>query len=189
MGRTAAMALFLLALAASREAGAAEVAGLGIPEKVSVGGQELLLNGAGVRKKFIVKVYVGALYLSARADSAEAVTEMGGAKRMAMHFLHDEVGADSILEAWRKGFEANLTASEAAALRGEIAKFITLFRTVRSGERYDLDYVPGRGTVVSLNGMTVGSVTGEDFYRALLKVWLGPSPADKALKKSLLGAD
>ncbi len=183
------VAALLAFLAVGRESGSAEVAAVHVPEKTQVGGRELLLNGAGVRKKFIVKVYVGALYLTARKNSPEAVTGWGGPKRMSMRFLHDEVEADAIVEAWRKGFEHNLPAGEVDAMRDEMEHFVTLFRTVRAGERYDLDYVPGQGTVVSLNGKTVGSVPGEAFYRALLMVWLGPRPADKALKKSLLGLD
>jgi len=179
---------FLLCLEVT-DLAAAEVAGVKLPEQVVLegGGGKLVLNGAGVRKKFVVKVYVGALYLPEKSGNVEKILGGPGGRRVVMHFLHKEVGAEKLVEGWNKGFAANLAKGELKAMEERIGLFNGLFRTAYSGDVYHLDLVPGKGTEVRLNGNVLGTIPGEDFYRALLKVWLGEKPGDKGLKKALLG--
>ena len=171
------------------EAGAVEVAGVSLADKVLVGeqGQTLLLNGAGVRKKVVVKVYVGALYLQQKKGEPRAILDDAGPKRMVMHFLYKEVGAEKLADAWSDGFHGNQGAERMQGLKERLEQFNALFPTVRRGDRIEIDLLPDRGTVVRLNGKELGSVPGTDFSRALLEVWLGAKPADKGLKKALLG--
>jgi hypothetical protein len=150
-------------------------------------GERLVLRGAGVRRKLFVKVYVAALYLSAENKEEESFVDSEGPKRVSMHFLYKEVGRDKLVKAWREGFSANLSEGEFRAVEERLEKFCRFFRTAYRGEEYQLDYLPRRGTTVRLKGRELGTITGGDFYRALLKVWLGPRPADKKLKESLLG--
>jgi hypothetical protein len=172
-----------------KAAPAAEVSGVTLPETVTVGSEDgrVLLNGAGVRKKLFVKVYVGALYLNEKVHSAEEVLDNSGPKRIVMHFLYKELGSEKLVQAWEDGFSANQGAAAMEALRDRLEKFNGLFPAVHSGDAIELDILPGKGTVVSLNGAERGVVEGEDFSRALLEVWLGAKPADKGLKKALLG--
>ena len=104
-----------------------------------------------------------------------------------MHFLYKEVGAEKLVKGWNEGFAANLAPGEYKAVEERLGHFNGLFETVHSGDVYQLDMVPGTGTEIRLNGNVLGTVPGEDFSRALLKVWLGDKPADKGLKKALLG--
>lgn len=171
------------------EARAVEVAGVSLADKVLVGeqGQTLLLNGAGVRKKVVVKVYVGALYLQQKKSEPPAILDDAGPKRMVMHFLYKEVGAEKLADAWSDGFHGNQGVERMQGLKERLEQFNALFPTVRRGDRIEIDLLPDRGTVVRLNGKELGSVPGTDFSRALLEVWLGAKPADKGLKKALLG--
>ncbi len=179
--------LFLL----SGPAEARTIAGVTVPESVHLGKDSgtYILNGAGIRKKFFIKVYVGALYLQTRSHDVESILKMEGAKRVSMHFVHSKVSVEKIIDGWNKGFSANLTSEELASLQGQLARFNALFRTVRKGDVIHIDFIPGRGTEVWLNNIKMGTVPGVDFYRALLKVWLGSHPADKELKKALLGME
>ena len=104
-----------------------------------------------------------------------------------MHFLYKEVGAEDLVKGWNEGFAANLTSGELKKPAARLREFNALFRAARKGDIYRLDFQPGRGTVVRFNGETLGVVEGEDFFSALLKVWLGPRPADKKIKKAWLG--
>jgi hypothetical protein len=169
---------------------AKEVAGVTLPETVTLGAPPpLVLNGAGIRSKFFIKVYVGALYLPARTGDAAAVLRHTGPVAMHMHFLHSEVTKEKLVSTWNEGFEANLDAAERARLDARIVRFNGLFRSVRKGDIIRLDYLPGTGTTVSINNETRGVIEGEDFMRAWLRIWLGQEPADTGLKQGLLGED
>jgi hypothetical protein len=151
------------------------------------GGPKLVLNGAGVRKKFFVKVYVGALYLPNKATTVAAVLNETGPKRVLMHFLYKKVEREKLTDGWKEGFENN-SKTEMAQLRARLDDFNKLFTDVKKGDVILLDYLPGSGTRVTINGQEKGTIAGEDFNRALLKVWLGPEPADSGLKQAMLGA-
>ena len=185
-GPTAAAALLALTLSVS--AGAREVAGVKLEETARLAGVEtpLVLNGAGVRSKVFVKVYVAGLYLENKTGSVETVLASAGPKRVHMHFVHSKVSAKKLRAAWSDGYRANHSEEELAGLAERIERFNSLFPDVKKGDVVDVDYVPGRGTLVSLNGKSLGEIPGEDFHRATLNIWLGAKPASKGLKKALL---
>ena len=175
----------------SSVAAAREVAGVTVPDTVSLAGDQpmLVLNGAGVRSKFFVKVYVGALYLPARATDAASIVRHTGPLAVHMHFLHSEVSKEKLVDAWNDGFSANLSEAERARLKERIDRFNALFRTVRRGDVIGLEYQPGSGTVVVINNDRQGTIEGEDFMQAWLRIWLGEKPADGNLKRAMLGGD
>lgn len=185
----------LIALLLSLPVQALELAGVTVPEKIhtNADGTALMLNGAGVRRRFFTDVYVGALYLPQPARATDAVLAQPGAKRMSLHFVHREVGAEKLMSAWNEGFAKNLPPEQFRALRPRIANFNGLFPTLRRGDRVDIDIVPrpdkGLVTQVWINGTLSGRVGGADFAAALLRVWLGEQPVDADLKHALLGGD
>lgn len=183
------LGLFLLTGLATAQA--REVAGVEIPEsaKTHTADRTLVLNGAGVRRKYFIGIYVGALYLPQPARDAQTVLDMPGAKRFSMHFIYSEVKPDKLVPAWNQGFEDNLSPEELRALRLRIANFNGMFPVLYKGDRVDIDFVPGAGTQVWVNDTLRGKVAGDDFARALLRIWLGEHPADTALKRALLGGD
>jgi hypothetical protein len=180
--------LLLTGLLFSPLTSAREIAGIDLPEtlQLSVGTTPLVLNGAGIRKKFFFKIYVAGLYLPSRQTSTEAILDMPGPKRVHMHFLYKEVERDKLVTGWQEGFENNLDNTSLAKLAPRLAKFNQLFRSMHRGDVIDLDYQPEEGTEVLFNGELQGRIEGKDFYTALLKVWLGQEPADADLKTALL---
>lgn len=164
-----------------------KVAGVTLPATHDVAGQTLQLNGAGIRSKFFVKVYVGALYLAQTARSTDAALSMQGAKVMRMDILHGHVDAEKIRSAWKEGFEANLDGDAAARLAARLERFNALFPDLNRGDIILIAHDPATGTHVSINGAERGTIEGADFFAALLCVWIGTHPADGALKKALLG--
>lgn len=168
---------------------AEEIAGVKVPQSDKVAGskQELLLNGAGVRYKFIFKIYIGALYLPEKQHAPEAVISSPGPKRILMHFLYDRVEQKDLTEAWREGFEANHPAEALARLKSRIERFSGLFGDAVAGDQIWIDQLPGGDTRVTVNGVEQGTVPGADFYPALLRIWLGDDPVTVELKRALLG--
>jgi hypothetical protein len=132
-------------------------------------------------------VYVGSLYLTAKQTTAAKILADPGAKSIVMNFLYKEVSKKRTVAGWNKGFADNSSAKEIMVLQERINQFNSLFTTVYKGDEIRLDYVPGDGTQVRINGTLKGSVSGEDFYQALLKIWLGSNPADANLKDAMLG--
>jgi hypothetical protein len=187
--RTVGLAIALSGLLLSSVVSAVEVEGVELPGRVAMGGETLVLNGAGVRTRFFFDIYVGALYLPETTDEASVALGMAGPKRVLLHFLYDEIGRDKLVEAWNDGFRNNLGTTERAALAERIERFNALFGSVRAGDEIALDFVPGEGTHVTLNGERMGTVPSDDFARAWLRIFIGDSPADAELKQGMLSKE
>ena len=180
-----------LALVTSQAGIGKEVGGVDVPETVTLqgSGEQLVLNGAGIRKKFFVNVYAGALYLPEKNPDAQAILDDTGAASVDMHILHSEISREQIVEGWEDGLRANLDREGLETIRPRLNEFNGMFRAVRKGDVIRIAYHPGTGTEVRINGEWHGAVAGNDFFRALLKIWLGTNPVTKSLKKAMLGQD
>jgi hypothetical protein len=169
---------------------AAEVAGVKVDERIKLESSELVLNGAGLRTKAFFKVYVAGLYLAEKKTNAAEALGLPGAKRVSMRLMRD-LSAKQLTEALDEGIRDNTPAAEQDALKERVAELTAIMSSLHSGKEGDviaLDWLPGTGTRVMLNGETKGkAIAGEDFYRALLRIWLGDNPVSGSLKKALLG--
>lgn len=178
------------ACAIAQQGQAAEVAGVTLDDAATLSGQPLVLNGLGLRSKMIIKVYVVGLYLPRKETRAAEVMGMPGAKRLQLVMMRD-VGAELLADNLSKGLADNTSKAELAQLqpRVEVLKAaMTSLGEAHKGSRILLDYLPGVGTHVTVDGKAVGSdIPGDDFYRALLRIWLGEEVGSKPLKAGLLG--
>lgn len=181
------LASYLLSLLSI--ASAAELSGVFVDDEIrAASGETLVLNGIGLREKFWVDVYVGSLYLPAKSDDVAEILSRPGPWRVQLDFIFKEVAPDKLLEAWREGFEKNQNAETLQQLQPRIEQFYRYFDSnVVAKERYAFDYLPGQGVLVTRNDSELGLIPGEDFKNALLEIWLGNHPADKKLKKGMLG--
>ena len=168
---------------------AREFDGVQFPDKIALPdtNKTVQLNGVGYRKKFFIKVYIGALYTEKLARSRDEVVAMDGPNRVLMHILHEEVSQEKLVDAWNEGFEENMSEDDLEKLRPQIDRFNAMFPTVRQGDVIYLDYIPGTGTRVTINGEQKGVIPGKDFNNAMLDIWLGEEPASSKLKKAMLG--
>lgn len=165
------------------------VEGVDLQEQVDVDGRILVLNGAGVREKFFFDIYVAALYLPAKSSDAKAILQADQPWQLDMYFLYSEVSRKKLDKGWEEGFENNSSATEMAALKERLQQFKNLFSTLHKGEMAMLTYLPGKGVSVTIKNELKGTISGADFARALLRVWLGRDPVTGSLKKALLGSD
>ncbi len=170
-------------------AGALELAGVKLADTAQVGTANLQLNGAGIRTKLFFKIYVGALYLPQKQISADAIIADDHEHRVALHIVRD-MGSDKLLHAFNEAIEANHTKDELDAMGAQFRQMAEIFNAVKEvkpGDVITLDYLPGSGTQISVNGAARGTVAGVAFNRALLKIWLGGKPVQDDLKKGMLG--
>jgi hypothetical protein len=175
--------LMLLAFSVS----AAEVAGVKFDDKTRVEGAELSLAGAGLRKRLFFQVYAIGLYVQDR--QGDPLTQ-GGAKRVAIRMLRD-VDAATFTQALVDGMRPNHDEAAMKQLEPRIAQLAAIMTEVKEakeGMAIALDWLPGAGTRVTIDARPQGApIAGEDFYRALLRIWLGEHPVQDDLKKALLG--
>ena len=166
------------------------IAGVRFDAQAQLAGQALQLNGTGLRAVAWLKGYAAGLYLGQLAASTEAVLAQAGAKRLQMRMLV-EVPTAEFVKAFHKGVERNTPVAQQAGLAERMARFDALIQPlgkVRKGDLVNLDSVPGQGMQLSLNGKSLGAaIPGDDFYDALLRIFLGDKPVDDKLKAGLLG--
>ena len=166
---------------------ALDVGGVKLDDKASVGGQELVLNGAGIRTRVMFKVYVGSLYLPTKStDAATALAK--GPRRVQLNLLRN-LSADTLVEALLDGLKQNNSEAELAAVKSQtdqLASIMKGFGDVKEGNVVTLDFVDD-ATKIGFNGAPKGSIPGEAFNKALLKVWIGDNPVQADLKKAMLG--
>ena len=178
-----------LPLAAQAET-ATEVGGIRFPASVTLGNAPLQLNGAGVRYKAVFKVYAAGLYLNSKASTPEAVLASSGPRRMHIVMLRD-IDANELGKLFTKGMEQNASREEFSKVIPGVIKMSDIFsqrKKLAAGDYFSIDYVPGVGSNIVVNGKPASDPIKEpEFFNALMKIWLGKSPADAQLKDLLLG--
>lgn len=185
LARPFALLAVLLLFAAPAAAG--NKGGVQMPDQLRVAGKTLVLNGMGIREATFLKVdvYVAGLYLEHRSANADAILGSAQVKHLMLHFVRD-VSRKDIVKAWKEGFKKN-AGSEGEALQPRLDRLNSMMSEMKDGQTLAFTFVPGKGTVVTIDGRGLGTVAGDDFSRVLLSIFIGPKPPNKGLKKGLLG--
>ncbi|MFK7785263.1 MAG: chalcone isomerase family protein [Crocinitomicaceae bacterium] len=161
------------------------VAGVTFPAKATINGKTLLYNGAGLREKYFIDLYVAAMYL--RRPSMDASKVINDDLEMGIHLkiVSNKVTREKFVETVKEGFG---NASHGKATKAEIDKFMGFFKgAFKDGDKIHIEYSPGKGTSAIKNGKVLGTVPGLAFKKAIFSIWLGTKPADKNLKTGLMG--
>lgn len=189
--RTLKLLLAILCLAAgAASAATVDVAGVKLEDTIDVRGSKLVLNGAGVRYKAVFKVYTAGLYLGKKAGTTDDVLAAPGAKRMTITMLRD-IDSAELGKLFSRGMEDNMDKAAFSKLIPGVLRMSEVFsnhKKLLAGENFIVDWVPGTGTVLTVKGKIEGEPFKEpEFFNALMRIWLGPNPADWKLKDALLG--
>lgn len=180
----------LLLCVANLAHAATEISGVKFADKTKLGAAELQLNGAGQRSRLFFKVYAIGLYLPEKRTAVADVLALKGPKRLHIVTLR-ELTAEQFGDALAEGIQRNHTDAEMAALKTRIEDFklaMLAMKKTAEGSVVDIDWLPESGTRLIVGGKQQGKdIPGEDFYNALLMIWLGPKPAQDDLKEALLG--
>jgi len=164
---------------------AASLAGVTLPDTVQVGGKTLVLNGLGLRKKFVVKVYVAGLYLEQKSSDPGAIIKADAPKRIVMQFLRD-VSKNQIVDAFDESFNNN-TPDAKKTMKADIDRLLDALEPLKEGDQMVFTYIPGTGTTLAINGKEKLTIAAPAFGPVLFSVWLGPKPPTADLKKGMLG--
>ena len=182
---------FMLALMAVFSIGFAnaqtEVGDATLPNQITMGGAELVLNGAGMREKVVFDLYAGGLYLQSKSSDAQRIINADETMVMKLDIVSKLVSSKKMKSAVDDGFEAS-TNDNIAPLADRIEKFKSFFSDkIEKTNVFDIAYIKGEGSVVYKNGTKIGVIEGMDFKKALFGIWLGEDPADDDLKDAMLG--
>ena len=184
------MALTGTLLSLSALAAQVDVAGVKLEDAADVGGAKLQLNGAGIRYKAVFKVYVAALYVGKKVATPEEFYAATGPKRISITMLRD-IDSNELGKAFTKGFEENSPKGEMAKLIPGLIRMGQIFgdqKKLAAGDTFTNDWVPGSGMVMTIKGKVQGEPFKEvEFFNAMMRIWLGPNPADWKLKDALMG--
>ncbi|QSS96967.1 chalcone isomerase family protein [Psychroflexus sp. ALD_RP9] len=163
-----------------------EVSGINFPSTTTFGQYEVKLNGAGVREKFWMDMYVGGLYLTNKSHDADAIINADEAMEIKLHIVSGLISSNKMTDAVEDGFE-NSTDGNTRPIRQKIDQFKSFFNDeINKKDVFDITYQPGIGIVVYKNGKESGRIKGLEFKKALFGIWLCDKPADKDLKESML---
>ena len=181
-----ALALAAAVLCSAAPALARDVAGVDVPETLSIEGKTLKLNGAGIRKKFVIKVYTGAMYLENTSSDAAAILATDQVRVVQMTFLRN-VDKGKILDAYKEGFEKN-SKGDMAKLQPALDKFQAGLGDMKSGQAMTVRYVPGKGVTIAQAGGASVTIDADAklVSDALMRNWIGAEPADGNLKTAFL---
>jgi hypothetical protein len=178
-------------LLAAFHASGARIADLNFDDRLRLADTELVLNGVGLRSVAWLKGFAAGLYLTEKAAAPDQALGLPGPKRLQMKMIVD-VETKEFIKAFDKSLSRNNTEAERARLRERVAQFnrnLEQIAIVRKGDVINLDFIPGQGLILSVNGTPRGRpVAGADLYAGLLKVFIGDRPVDVKLKAGLLGA-
>lgn len=180
-----AVLLSVVMISAASTVHAASMAGVNLPDSVQVAGRTLVLNGMGLRTKYMVKVYVAGLYVEQKSADADSVIKAETPKRIVMHFVRS-VTKKQITDAFDESFDANAPDAK-KSLTAEINRLFGAIDSVKDGDEMAFTYVPGTGTTFAVNGQDKLTIPHPAFGQMLFSVWLGPKPPNAGLKKGLLG--
>lgn len=162
------------------------VAGVKVDDKLSIEGQNLVLNGVGTRVKLFMDMYVGALYLEKKSTNANEIMASKDGAAIRLTIVSGLISSDKMIDAVTEGFE-NSTGGKTAPLKPKIDKFISFFKEeIKKGDVFTMVNTD-EGVVVYKNNTKKGVIEGNDFKKGLFGIWLSAKPADKNLKKAMLG--
>jgi hypothetical protein len=176
-----------LALLLALPATAAEVGGVKLADKISLDGKELVLNGAGIRSKLMFKIYVAALYLPAKTGDLAGVLS-AGPRRVQLTLLRD-LSADDLANALADGIKETSSAEQVAAVKAQTDQLLSIMKSIgeaKTGDVVTMDAIAGE-TRIGYKGQLKGTIAGEPFNAALMRIWLADKPVQADLKKALLG--
>jgi hypothetical protein len=104
-----------------------------------------------------------------------------------------EINANELGKLFTRGMEDNASKADFSKSIPGTIRMSDIFSSrskLVAGDSFSVDWLPGVGTVVLVNGQAQGAPIKEpEFFNALLNIWLGPKPADAQLKDALLGKE
>jgi len=155
-------------------------------------GTKLQINGQGTRRRGIFNGYDMALYTTRKVGSVDELLALPGPKKLQFVALRDLPGTE-LGRLFIKGMGENSSKDLTQKHSLSSLRLIEIFSgrpKVAPGETFAMEFIPGKGTLFYILGKPQGEPVGDaEFFTMVLKIWVGPQPADTLLKEALLGKE
>lgn len=166
-----------------------EISGITPEKTISIEGKTLNFNGAGLREKFFLDLYVGSLYLSSSTKDASSVINKDESMAITIDIVSGLINSDKMISAINEGFEKS-TKGNTKPIEAKIKEFKNAFsEVIVKGDDFTVSYVPTKGTQVYKKGKLIKTIEGLEFKKAVFGIWFCDEPADEDLMESMLGLD
>lgn len=183
-------ASLIIAALFSTQVAATEIGGIDMPDTLTTNGSSLNLNGAGVREKFFMDLYVGGLYLQNKDQDAKKIINADEPMALRLHIVSGLITSEKMTAATKEGFDNALGGKKDPAMQAKIDTLLATFKDeIKEGDVFEMVYVPQEGIKVFKNTALAKTIEGVDFKKALFGIWLSENPAQKSLKLEMLGTE
>jgi hypothetical protein len=164
---------------------AKQIGGIEMPNKLKAANTNLILNGAGLREKFFLDLYVGGLYLTKKMKNAVLIMNSKEDMAIRLHIVSTLITSKKMKNATMEGFA---TKDNIIPIKKEINKFIAVFKEeIKENDVFEMVYTDSIGTTILKNGKSSAIIKGLKFKKALFGIWLCDDPAQDSLKEDMLG--
>ena len=166
-----------------------EISGVTPAKTIEVANQELSFNGAGLREKYFLDLYVGSFYVTNKSKDANTLINADESMAITLDIVSGLITSEKMITAIHEGFQ-NSTNKNTAPLKDKIESFKSTFKAeIVEGDHFVIAYIKGSGTEIHKNGKKIKTIEGLEFKKALFGIWLCDEPADEDLKEGMLGLD
>ncbi len=190
------------------------VSGIKVPTKLGFAGTVRELNGAGTRVKYMMHIYVAALYLKEKSKDAKAIVNADKPMSVRLQIVSSLLTNETMVRYIREGFYRSLH-GKIEPFKEHLDLVCEVFSSepTKVGDVYDIHYTPGVGITASKNGKPFEfskmhkngktnikllkeikhtkdgyeAIPGLDFKKAIFGIWLSDDPVDEDLKDAMLG--
>lgn len=154
------------------------------PTKIRIGSSEVPLLGSKLFRYYLWTAYSIALYGPADARSIEKINS-DVPKKLVLEYRLDFT-AKEIIDAADQLLKKNPDV-DMAKIQPQLDQINKLYQSIKEGERYSLEYEPGKGTTLIKNETVLGTISGADFGKHYLGIWLSTYPISDSMRDDLLG--
>jgi hypothetical protein len=177
----------LLSCFIGASASAATVGGRDFPERLSVPGvgNNLHLSGAAILDRNYVPFYAAALYVPPSVRTADQLLSGMSPFRMTVVWQIPALDDERVDDYWRKAFADVAGAERLPRIKGQVERFVAIFKDARHGQTILFDYIPDGGMRIYVDDQPSGQLAGVEFNRTLTAIWLGDQ-APREFRSALL---
>ncbi|ANQ52598.1 hypothetical protein MY04_5266 [Flammeovirga sp. MY04] len=161
-----------------------EISNVTLQNYINVHGKKMELNGAGVRTKYFLPMYVSSLYLQDKSSNPNDVLYNVKHKVVQLDIISDFVTKERIEETVKEGFEYFRNSLE---IDDEINMFLSVFKDeVVNGDKFQFVAEDTLCRIIKNNNELL-VIDNINFQKALFSIWLGNKPINDELKDEMLG--